>query len=285
MRIMPGKEEQRRRTVLAGVGAALFLCGAFKAAQVSQQTELVNAARQGNLDVVRTSIGGLTSATAAGIDGQTPLQAAAAAGQGGVVRVLLAQKADPNSAVEFAARTGQASILRLLAESGASIRGEKGGLALGLAAQSGSKDAVIYLLDHGADKDFVNAPDDGMTPLLYAARSSQAGVVKALLEAHANVRTRTQTDKTALMLAAAWNEAAACKFLLQAGSDINAEDARGQTALMAAAVVGNASVLQYLLQCGASVNVKDESGKTVLAHALETGNQKIINMLRHAGAR
>ena len=116
----------------------------------------------------------MSSATAAGIDGQTPLQAAASAGQGGVVRVLLGRRVDPNSAVEAAARAGQASILRLLVESGARVRGRSGGLALGLAAQSGNKNAVLYLLNQGADTDFVNVPDDRMTPLLYAARSARA---------------------------------------------------------------------------------------------------------------
>jgi len=267
------------------VGASVFLIGAFKAAQLSQQTDLVNAARQGNLSAVRASLGGLSSADAPGIDGQTPIQAAAAAGRGDVVRVLLSQRVDPNSALEAAAQNGQASILRLLVESGAHVRGPKGGVILGLAAQSGNRDAVLYLLSQGADKDFVNVPDDGMTPLLYAARSSASGVVKALLEAHARVHTRTESGRTALILAAAWNEPAACKCLLLAGSDINARDPKGQTALMSAAVVGNAPTLQYLLQSGASVNLKDKTGKTALGHAVEAGNEKVINMLRHVGAR
>jgi ankyrin repeat protein len=285
LRVMPSKEEQRRRNILLGVGAGLFLIGAFKAAQLSQQTDLVNAARQGNLSAVRASLGGLSSADAPGIDGQTPIQVAAAAGRGDIVRVLLSQKVDPNSALEAAAKSGQASILRLLVESGARVRGQKGGLILGLAAQSGSRDAVLYLLNQGADKDFVNVPDDGMTPLLYAARSSAAGVVSVLLGAHARIHARTESGRTPLILAAAWNEPAACKCLLQAGSDLNAHDSKGQTALMSAAVVGNAPTLQYLLQSGASVNLKDKTGKTALDHALETGNQKVINMLRHAGAR
>jgi len=277
--LAPTKEQQRLRHILVAIGVVVLVFVAFKYLQMSQQTDFVDAARAGNVHAVRSALEG----SMIPVNASEALEAAIEAGKGSVVRVLLSKKTDPNLGLESAARYGQSDILRLLIESGGKVRGERGGLLLRLAAQSGDKDSVYLLLRYGADRESMNALDDAMTPLHYAARSGQPGVVKVLLDGGANVRTRTETGRTALMLAAVWNDPTACKYLMDKGADITARDAKGQTALMQAAVVGNAQTLAYLLSCGASTKVQDDSGRTALDHAIETGDQKIINLLRHAG--
>jgi ankyrin repeat protein len=281
VRVMPSKQEQRIRQILLGIGGVILVFLTFRYLQMSQQAELVDAARTGSVQGVRTVL----DSRIAGLNLSPAMEAAVQSGKGNVVRYLLSKKVSPNIALEAAARQGNADIFRLLVESGGNIKGERGGHLLRLAAQSGSKTMVALLLKYGADREASNTLDDQMTPLHYAARSGQAGVVKVLLDGGANVRTRTGTGRSALMLAAVWNDPAACKFLIDKGADINARDEKGQTALMQASVVGNTQTMAYLLSRGASTKLKDSSGKTAFDHAVETGDTKVLNLLRRGNFR
>ena len=85
-----------------------------------------------------------------------------------------------------------------------------------------------------ADAGFVDARDeDGLTPLLWAARySGDHAVVKALVSAGADVNARAQDGGTPLHLAVRFNEnVAVMKMLINAGADVHAADEDGNTPL------------------------------------------------------
>jgi ankyrin repeat protein len=88
----------------------------------------------------------------------------------------------------------------------------QGATVLMIAAQVGNAGLIRLLVDAGAD---VNAQDDaGMTALMRAAESAQANCIKELLHAGAHADLRTGNGTTALMLAVSNPEA--LRILLEA---------------------------------------------------------------------
>lgn len=281
VRVMPTQEQQKWYRILTYVGVVVLVLGFLRYLQYNNQSELEAAARRGDILTVRQCLaGGLI-----GVDRQSALTAAINEGRGNIVRYLLAERAvKPSEGLDAAARSGRGDILRLLLETGATVRGEDGGKLLWRAAQSGDTETVYLLLHYGADKNLSNKADDGLTPLMYAAYSGKPGVVKALVDARANVKARSRFGRTALMIAAGTNDPLACKFLLDAGSEINAKDDNGRTALMSAAAVGKFAILDYLLNRGASTQVKDKVGKTALSYAIQFGDTRSANRLRRGAS-
>jgi len=132
--------------------------------------------------------------------------------------------------------------------------------------KSGSPQAVQAAVDKGAD---VNAPqpDNGMTPLIAAARYNTNILVTAILvKAGAEVDARDrQYGATALMWAANANPTVV-RTLLKAGADISARDLKNDaTPLMwAASDSGSAYIIPTLINAGADINAVDKNGRTAL---------------------
>jgi cytohesin len=134
-------------------------------------------------------------------------------------------------------------------------RGERGFLALHLAAGSGHEDIVELLIEKGAD---VNAKaastlwDEGMTVLHGACLHGQRG---------------------------------AAELLLAKGADVNAKSKNGYTPLHVAATRGYRDVAKLLVAKGADINAKENTGRTALSLAKEHGCDEIIELLRKHGAK
>ena len=122
--------------------------------------------------------------------------------------------------------------------------------------------------------------DEGTTPLMRAARSGDAAVMRALLEKGADPKLATKEGNTALMFAAGigyrdkntrGTEAEALegvKVALGTGLDLNQTNARGETALHGAASRGADSIVQYLVDHGAKLDAKTKQGFTPLDFAM-----------------
>lgn len=164
----------------------------------------------------------------------------------------------------------KATVLAKLAEVGdVDARGRDGLTPLMLAARSSEavNDNLLALIHSGAN---VNARDDrGMTPLMYATTSSWR---------HQHGRFRRPED-TLERLA----------ILLDAGADIDARDDRGATALMMAAAADrfasmpNGEACTLLVQRGADVNARDADGLTPLMYAARSNMSQVAALLA-AGA-
>ena len=135
-----------------------------------------------------------------------------------------------------------------------------------LAQASGYRDVaeVTSLIKAGAD---VNAAGkDGITPLMLAAYTSDAEIVKLLIAAGANVNAKRDNGDTALTMDGGnWkDDPAVSDLLIKAGADVNAQNNDGETALHKAVYKSRVSVVKTLLEHGAKTDIKDKDGDTPL---------------------
>jgi ankyrin repeat protein len=120
----------------------------------------------------------------------------------------------------------------------------------------------------------------GTTPLMRAAFSGDATVMRILLAKGADPKLTTKDGTTVLMIAAGVGyrdkftrgteaEALEClKIAMAAGLDISQATTRGETALHGAANRGADSIVQFLVDHGAKLDVKSKQGYTPLDIAL-----------------
>lgn len=147
------------------------------------------------------------------------------------VRVLLRQKANPDSAD----REGMTALL--------------------WAAHWNDLDMVQALLAAGANPNAANRY--GVAPLHEAATVRNAAMVRVLLQAGADPDAAYGEGETPLMIAARAGSLDAVRLLIEAGADVNAaESFRGLTPLMYAAVENHADIVRALVAAGADPNAR-----------------------------
>lgn len=188
----------------------------------------------------------------------TPLMTAAAAGNGEVIGVLLANGANPL------------------------LQNEEGDAPLHLALKAGHGACVALLLQRGCDANVRTR--DGTTPLMMAAAAGlDVAAMRMLLDAGRSGVDLTDeaAHMTALMHAARGGHFAAARLLVERGADAGATDAHGRTPLHHASGIGALEVVAMLLQAGGSEEAEDGAGVTprgAAAAACAAGGS-----LRHLG--
>ena len=121
---------------------------------------------------------------------------------------------------------------------------------------------------------------DGTTPLIRAAFSGDAAVMRLLLEKGADPKLTLKDGSTALMVAAGVGyrdkftrgteaDALEClKIAMATGLDLSQTSTRGETALHGAANRGADTIVQFLVDHGAKLDTKNKQGYTPLDIAL-----------------
>jgi hypothetical protein len=119
----------------------------------------------------------------------------------------------------------------------------------------------------------------GATPLLLAAASPDAEVMRLLVAAGADPKAKTKDGLTVLMLAAGVARGQdftdedkaisleAVRFTVDKGVDINLANDDGLTAMHGAAANGANGVVQYLAQKGANLEARDKYQQSPLSAA------------------
>jgi ankyrin repeat protein len=123
--------------------------------------------------------------------------------------------------------------------------------------------------------------EDGATPFLRAAQSSDVELMKVLLAAGADPKIRTAHDVTALSVASgiAWVEGVTfewsrdknketVKMLLDLGLNVNQADEEGRTALHGAAHKGRNEIVQMLVDAGAKLDAHDVGSRDTVNGAM-----------------
>ena len=202
---------------------------AFAATSSLPSPTLIDAARNNDPKTLRALLAQKPDVNARSGDGSTALLWIAHWNDAETADLLLHNGADPNVANEFrmtplseACTDAGSPLVRLLLKNGANPNTPiaTGETPLMTCAKSGSADAVRMLVEFGAA---VNAkePKQSQTALMWAAAERHPDVVKALLEAHADLAAHTKQGFTALHFAARTGDLESVKLLLAAGVDVN----------------------------------------------------------------
>ncbi len=259
----------------------------------SGKTNVVKAAKKGDLAGVDRAIAEGADANSRTLTRMTPLMFAAERGHRDLVRRLLAAKADPSTVdmggmtpVTHAARWGHAEIVHDLLEA----------IADPLRRSSNAQNAFFTLVDAvlfvptPAHADCVRAmiqtgfdvhgeDDKGRLPLVVAAGCGYADIVAALLEGGADVNRRDGGGSTTVMVAAANDRDDVIRLLAAAGADLDARAEKSigfkgvvsgaveseisdLTALMLAGLQGRRNAAVALIQAGADTSLKASDGNT-----------------------
>jgi ankyrin repeat protein len=257
-------------------------------------TALVFAAREGDIESARLLIAAGADVNQTTEYGWTPLLAATQNRNYGLGELLLQNGADPNIQ-----NRGGWSPLYIATDN----RNIEGGDYPTRRPDLDHLDFIKLLLAHGAD---VNVRmesstetrtifthqwlyEEGATPFLRAAQSSDTELMHLLLEHGADPNLATYTGVTPLMVAAGigwvegvtfeWSEEqnlATIQLLLELGADVNVHEREdGRTALMGAAHKGRVDVIKMLVDHGADLAARDIGSRDSIHLLLGTTWQAI----------
>lgn len=253
---------------------------------------LLNAAKDGNLLVLKTAIEKGADVNAKTISGKTALMIASYKGYTDIVNLLIEKGADVNAkqsntggtALMAASDGSHLDIVNLLIEKGADVNAKDndGKTALMRACSNCHVDVVKYLIEKGVD---INVKwEFGFTPLMLAARENSLDLAKLMIEKGVDINVKWNEGGTALMFAVARDSLDVAKLLIEKGADVNAKNDNGVTALMIASLNGYTDIVELLIEKGAEVNVKSKDGATALMIASEKGHTDVVSLLKNAGA-
>jgi ankyrin repeat protein len=136
------------------------------------------------------------------------------------------------------------------------------------------------------DRALVNVFEpDGTSALHWAVRGADRELVKALIDAGADVTHANRYGVTPLMLAVENADVSTIDLLLKAGADPNAALPEGETILMTAVQTGDVAVVSRLIAAGASVAAREGfHGETPLIWAAASNHVEVLRTLIAAGA-
>ena len=147
-----------------------------------------------------------------------------------------------------------------------------------IAAREGNANAVINMLDEGAD---INKGQImGYTPLFIASQNGHVEVVRILLERGADIDQVLNNGTTPLIMASYNGHVEVVGVLVEKGADINKANSEGTPPLFMASDKGHVEVVRMLLEHGADINKADDYGFTPLFIASQKGHVEVENLLK-----
>lgn len=194
------------------------------------------------------------------------------------------------NALQTAVISGQTDTVKYLLHNKVDVKlggGEYGGpiAAATAAAANHIKDAEFVLkllIDAGANIESKSLT--GYTALHYAVQYGLIVVMQLLLENGANVHAELEFGQTPLHVAGIYGHMEAVKLLFSYGSNVQHADSDGWTALHVASFNGHECVAETLLDCGADVHTSAKNRSTALHQAASEGHVDVVKVLLDHGA-
>jgi len=226
--------------------------------------------------------------------GNTPLCAAASAGRGRLVELLLDRGADiagrgycDMTALTLAARDGHLDVVELLLARGAAKDERSLDDPLLVAQMSVHSTPQILAVLQRARLDVVAPAPAGMgdadARLITASESGDEAGAKAALEAGANPLARDDRGMDPLSWAALRGHDTIVRLLLDRGAKIDAPNGSGWPPIGQASGQGRLEVVKTLIARGANVNAIFD-GRTALMCAAHQNHIDVVRALLDAGA-
>lgn len=154
------------------------------------------------------------------------------------------------------------------------------------AADSEHPGVVRALVDAGADVDLQD--DDRNNPVLLSGENGNVALLREVLRGRPNLRATNRFGGTALIPASDRGHVDMVRALLQTAIPIDHVNRLGWTALLEAIVLGDGGrdhqeIVRLLIDAGADVSIPDRDGVTALEHARARGYDEIARIIE-AGA-
>jgi len=123
--------------------------------------------------------------------------------------------------------------------------------------------------------------EEGLTPLHWAARQGNIGIVSCLFDHNVNINAQAHNGCTPLHEATLHNQYEISEALLVAGADLTIQDAHGRTPLHLLCERGEekGASLCIKLSKNRNFNVKDMFDRTALHWACSSGLESIVSLL------
>jgi len=125
-----------------------------------------------------------------------------------------------------------------------------------------------------------------MAPLHNAVSAGNLAEIRRLVNARANVNARNNDRLTPLMIAAYSGHANVIRYLLTKGANARARQNQNhpRTALIYAVEKGNVNSVRALIR-HSNLNVQDGNGRSALTTAASLNKKNLVRMLVRAGAK
>lgn len=189
--------------------------------------------------------------------------------------------ANGNTAFNYAARTGNVTLLKTLVEKGVKYND----YALIFAAQgsrreSNTLETYKYLLENLKIKPTATSKNGETVLHFLATKSNQTEIINYFLAKGVDANKADNEGNTPLMVAAAARETAVLEQLLPMIKNNNAQNSKGESALTMAVKSGTPEAVALLLGKGADVNVLDKEGNNLGFYLIQSYRPQMIGMGR-----
>jgi ankyrin repeat protein len=145
-------------------------------------------------------------------------------------------------------------------------------------ARKGKISDIKFLFEK--DKNIVNAIDDnGTSMLILACYRGNHEVAQFLIDNGADLNYVSKNG-TALMACVVKNELSLVDALLKKKANVDLADENGITALIFAVQLKNVPMVKKLVNSGANAGLKCKQEKTAFEYAVFSNNEEIINLLK-----
>ena len=271
-------------------------------ADVNHQTRsgnfaLLAAVSAGSETLTRLLLERSAAVWMAGSSGYYPIHMAAHKNRAHLVRILIKRgsQVDPvtndgETPLWIAVRLGNTECIDCLVGLGADVNHVSAASAsismLWLALRDGNMPLAKTLISAGADVGAATVDDkgNGTTPLHFACARGLDDVVRAMMDAGANLETQVWPGHSPLFVAArACNFTTVRLLVEQGGANMATESAAGETILFGC--TAHVAMIKYLVGRGVRINHRDHHGATALHHAGLHGHHATAKVLLQHGAR
>ena len=190
------------------------------------------------------------------------------------------------SPLQLASRSGALTTVKMLVEAGADVRATdaKRVTCLIFAADFGHTDTVRYLAGL-PEVDLDHQDSSKYTALHVAVEREYADVVQVLIDAGADIETKSHVGRSPLFVGSMSGALTAMTKLVEAGADVRATDDGRATCLILAAHVGRTDTVRYLVSLPeVDLDHQDCENDTALHVAVEEKHADVVQVLIDAGA-
>ena len=190
---------------------------------------------------------------------------------------------DGNTAFNYAARTGNITLLKTLLDKGVKYTDN----ALIFASQGSRRETNTletykYLVEDLKLKPTV-ITKSGETVLHFLVnKANQTEIINYFLSKGADANKADNDGNTPLMVAASGRETASLEQLLPIVKNINAKNAKGESALTAAVKSGTPNAVELLLNKGADAKVLDKDGNNLGFYLIQSYKPQMGGIARAA---